>query len=43
VSIGQVLALIGSSGELEISINQGNAQKELRVEAGDPVTIHFKS
>jgi S-adenosylmethionine hydrolase len=43
VSIGQVLSLIGSSGELEISINQGNAQQELGVEVGDPVTIHFKS
>jgi len=43
VSIGQVLSLIGSSGELEISINQGNAQEELRVEVGDPVTIYFKS
>ncbi len=43
VSIGQVLALIGSSGELEISINQGNAQEELHVKAGDPVTLTFKS
>ena len=42
VSIGQVLALIGSSGELEISINQGNAQEKLHVKAGDPVTLTFK-
>ncbi|MBN1120267.1 MAG: SAM-dependent chlorinase/fluorinase [Anaerolineae bacterium] len=43
VSIGQVLSLIGSSGELEISINQGNAQEKLRVGVGDLVTIYFKS
>jgi S-adenosylmethionine hydrolase len=42
VEIGQAVALVGSGGELEIAINQGNAQTNLSVNVGDPVTLHFK-
>jgi S-adenosylmethionine hydrolase len=38
---GRMLALIGSSGELEIAINQGNASERLSLEVGDPVTIRI--
>jgi S-adenosylmethionine hydrolase len=33
------LALIGSHGFLEISINQGNAAKRFKTKAGDRVTV----
>lgn len=39
VDPGGLLALLGSSGFLEISINQGNAAHELDVKPGDPVRI----
>lgn len=39
---GDLLALIGSSGLLEISVNEGNAQKVLKVKRGDPVRIHLE-
>lgn len=35
------MALFGSSGFLEIAINQGNAEKELRLKAGDEIIITF--
>lgn len=37
--IGKPLAIIGSSGLLEIAINGGNAQKDLGLKWGDPVVI----
>jgi hypothetical protein len=40
-SIGDTLALVGSSGELEISVNQGNAADKLAIQVGDPVTLMF--
>jgi len=39
---GGLLALIGSGGLMEISVNEGNAQKVLKVKRGDPVRIHLE-
>ena len=39
VPIGSLLFLRGSTGYLEISINQGNAQKHIGFSAGDLITI----
>jgi S-adenosylmethionine hydrolase len=36
---GEKIALIGSGGFLEISVNKRNAQKVLKVEKGDPIVI----
>ncbi|MFA7013696.1 MAG: SAM-dependent chlorinase/fluorinase [Desulfobacterales bacterium] len=36
---GRVLALIGSRGYLEISVNRGNAHKDLRINNHDPVFV----
>lgn len=36
---GSLLALIGSSEQLEIGQNQGNAARTLQVKIGDPVTL----
>ncbi len=36
---GQLLALVGSSHFLEISVNQGSAAERLGVQPGDPVTL----
>ena len=36
---GRALALIGSRGYLEISVNCGNAQKDLRIHHHDPVFV----
>lgn len=40
---GDTLALVGSSGELEVSVNQGNAADKLAIQVGDPVTLLFGS
>jgi S-adenosylmethionine hydrolase len=39
---GEVGALVGSSGLLEIAVNQGSAQKALRLRIGSAVTVTFK-
>ncbi len=39
VKRGDVLALIGSSGFLEIAVNQGNAASRFDIAIGDPVTV----
>jgi S-adenosyl-L-methionine hydrolase (adenosine-forming) len=36
---GGLIALLGSSGLLEISVREGSAQKMLKVKRGDPITI----
>ncbi len=41
VPVKSVLLLIGSTGFLEISINQGNASEELNFKVGDIITINF--
>lgn len=38
---GALLALVGSSGQLEIGANQGSAAALLRVKTGDPVILIF--
>jgi len=38
---GALTALVGSSGQLQIAINQGNAAQALGVAPGDPVTLTF--
>ena len=39
---GFPIALVGSTGHLEIALNQGNARKELGLEVGTPVTIFIE-
>jgi S-adenosylmethionine hydrolase len=41
VAPGQHVALIGSRGELEISLNQGNASETMTIRVGVPVTIQI--
>ena len=41
VTSGQPVALIGSSQELEIAINQGNASQSFDIKVGNPVTLQF--
>ncbi len=38
-NIGELIALIGSGGFLEISVREGSAQKMLKARRGDPVQI----
>ncbi len=40
---GELLALIGSSGRLEIAIREGNAAREHRLGRGVPVVLTFRS
>jgi S-adenosylmethionine hydrolase len=40
---GEVIALIGSGGFLEISVREGNAQNRLKVKRGDPVRIAIEN
>lgn len=42
VAKGKPLALINSAGQLEISINQGNAAYELGISTGDMVSLHLE-
>lgn len=43
VPVGEIVALFGSTGHLEIAINQGNASSLLGLEINDPVRIEFKN
>jgi S-adenosylmethionine hydrolase len=43
VEQGQLLALIGSSGYLEVAVNGGSAEKLLRCEKGDSVNLAAQS
>lgn len=40
---GKLIALEGSSGFIEIAVNQGNAASQTRLEIGDRVNAHFRS
>jgi S-adenosylmethionine hydrolase len=40
---GELLALVGSSGRLEIAIREGNAAREHRLGRGVPVVLTFRS
>jgi hypothetical protein len=42
VQIGDVIALIGSHGWVEIAINSGNAQTQLQMQLGDRVEVYFE-
>jgi len=39
---GEMLALIGSTGFLEIAVRQGSAAQRLRVQPGDPVAVRLR-
>jgi S-adenosyl-L-methionine hydrolase (adenosine-forming) len=41
VPIGEIVALFGSTGHLEIAINQGNAASLLGLDINDPVRVEF--
>ncbi len=41
VPAGEVTALIGSAGQLEIGVNQGNAAQAMQATIGDPVMLRF--
>ena len=38
----QLLAIIGSSGYLEIAVNQGSASQKLKAKIGDSVQLVFR-
>jgi S-adenosylmethionine hydrolase len=42
VGVGKPIALIGSSGLLEIAVRNGSAARALRVKVGDRLTIHYR-
>lgn len=42
VAMGKPLAIIGSSGKLEISVRNGNASKQLSLNRGEIVQVEFK-
>ena len=39
IPTGQALALIGSSGYLEVAVNQGSAAEHFNAKPGDPITL----
>jgi len=39
--VGGFLAIIGSFGRLEVSINQGNAAQRLGLKRGDAITVRL--
>lgn len=41
VAVGETLACVGSSGFLEVGINQGNAAQALGLDVGDSVTVSW--
>ncbi|MGA7878092.1 MAG: SAM-dependent chlorinase/fluorinase [Desulfoferrobacter sp.] len=41
VEAGKLLFLFGSSGYLEVAMNQGDAAEALGVRTGDPAVVHF--
>ncbi len=43
VPAGEIVALFGSTGHLEIAINQGNASSLLGLEINDPIRVEFKN
>ena len=42
VAVGESLALVGSTGFLEIAVRQGDAARTLGVRPGDPITLHLR-
>jgi hypothetical protein len=41
VKPGEVLALVGSEGHLEIAVREGSGAHRLRLQPGDPVELHW--
>jgi S-adenosylmethionine hydrolase len=41
VGVGELLALVGSSGHLEIAVRDGNAAEALGVRLGDEVLVRL--
>ena len=41
VENGQAVVVVGSNGELEVAINQGNASDTLAIRVNDPITLHL--
>jgi S-adenosylmethionine hydrolase len=41
--VGEFLAIIGSFGRLEVSMNQGNAAQHLGLKRGDAITVRLRS
>jgi S-adenosylmethionine hydrolase len=41
VPIGELLLLVAGGGYLEISVNQGNAKKKLRLKRGEKLFLDF--
>jgi hypothetical protein len=41
VEPGQVLALVGSEGHLEIAVREGSGADRLGLQPGDPVELHW--
>jgi S-adenosylmethionine hydrolase len=39
---GELIALLGSGGFLEVSVREGNAQKMLKVKRGDPIQVEHR-
>jgi len=42
VEVGQLLAIGGSSGFIEISVRNGDAAQTTKINVGDPITLDFK-
>ncbi|MBU0703601.1 MAG: SAM-dependent chlorinase/fluorinase [Chloroflexi bacterium] len=42
VESGEVLALVGSEGYLEIAVREGSAARRLGLRPGDAVTLHIQ-
>ncbi|HEY75443.1 MAG TPA: SAM-dependent chlorinase/fluorinase [Thermoflexia bacterium] len=42
VAVGERLALVGSTGFLEIAVRQGSAARALGVRPGDPITVRLR-
>jgi hypothetical protein len=41
VKPGEVLALVGSEGHLEIAVREGSGAQRLDLQPGDPVELHW--
>jgi len=43
VSLGETLAIVGSHGFLEISVNNGSAEKRFKAKGGDSIHVQRQS
>ncbi|MUG94004.1 hypothetical protein F7734_17040 [Scytonema sp. UIC 10036] len=42
VKVGEVIALVGSHGWVEIAVNNGNARSQLQIKLGDRLEVYFE-